>query len=348
LRPKIFSRISGGVFLPQFAAKTFARNFSSFPQSNPYCIKEADERFRLYQPFVLRVLDDGFGMKGPASVVFPEIAMEIYNSSNAAFLAPASGVTRAFIGDAYTELGVKNLNCDTYPLITIPALLALYQRFQQKNNGANPVRIYYNETAITDIDREMPCITSLDNIGESIESIFAHQELVKSIDQIVLYNKDQGSFVKLVIADETQPEAKFSSLIGSPNKIIDLFSNGKIRAGDEVKFGRNVLTKNNFDNDPELRKFADDCYNQAVQEVAFYMVTKKDSDYVFSDPFNSPLLKILTKDAHRLISEVGEEKIISAFQISDANPETSVRNPLLSKSFQKTKDTKQYDQKSCG
>lgn len=78
------------------------------------------------------------------------------------------------------------------------------------------------------------------------------------------------------------------------------------------------------------------------------MVTKKDSDYVFSDPFNSPLLEILTKDAQRLISEVGEEKIISAFQISDANPETSVRNPLLSKSFRKTKDTKQDDQKSCG
>ena len=47
----------------------------------------------------------------------------------------------------------------TYPLITIPALLFLYQKFQQKNNEANPVKISYNETAITDIDGIIPCIT---------------------------------------------------------------------------------------------------------------------------------------------------------------------------------------------
>ena len=111
LRPRIFSRITGNGSFSQIAPKTFSRNFSSFPKTNPYSINEEDERFKLYQPFVLRVLDDGFGMKGPASVVFPGIPMEIYNSSNAAFLAPASGVTRAFIGDSYTELGLKNLNC---------------------------------------------------------------------------------------------------------------------------------------------------------------------------------------------------------------------------------------------
>ena len=71
------------------------------------------------------------------------------------------------------------------------------------------------------------------------------------------------------------------------------------------------------------------------------MVTKKDSDYVFSDPFNSPLLEILTKDAHRLISEVGKEKIISAFKISDLNPEPSVKNPLLIKVFKQSLDKMQ-------
>jgi hypothetical protein len=67
------------------------RNLSLFPKINPYCFNEADKRFNLYQPFVLRVLNDGFGAEGPASVVSPGMPMEIYNSSNAAFLAPASG-----------------------------------------------------------------------------------------------------------------------------------------------------------------------------------------------------------------------------------------------------------------
>ncbi len=172
------------------------RNLSLFPKINPYCFNEADKRFNLYQPFVLRVLNDGFGAEGPASVVSPGMPMEIYNSSNAAFLAPASGITRAFIGDSYSNLKVTtNLNCDTYPLITIPALLFLYQKFQQKNNEANPAMISYNETAITNIDGIMPCITSLNNIGESIESICAHEELAKEIDQIVFYKKDEGEFL---------------------------------------------------------------------------------------------------------------------------------------------------------
>ena len=310
------------------------RNFSLFPKINPYRFNETDKRFNLYQPFVLRVLDDGFRAEGPASVVFPGIPMEIYSSSNAAFLAPASGITRAFIGDSYSNLETTtNLNCDTYPLITIPALLALYQKFQQKNNGVNSVLIPYNETAITDINAVIPCITGLDSIDESIESICAHEELVKEIDQIVFYKKDEGSFFKLVIEDESQPEAKFSSLIESPNKIIDLFCSGKIRAHDEVKFAKNVLTKDNFDNDPELKEFSYDCYNQTVQEVAFYIVTKKNNEDIFNDPFNSPLLEILTKDAQNLISKVGKEKIISAFEIFNPNPETSIRNPLLIKSF---------------
>ena len=315
------------------------RNFSLFPKINPYCFNEADKRFNLYQPFVLRVLNDGFKAKGPASVVFPGIPMKIYNSSNAAFLAPASGITRAFIGDSYSNLeATTNLNCDNYPLITIPALLFLYQKFQQKNNKVNPVTISYNETAITDIDGVMPCITSLDKIDESIESICAHEELAKEIDQIVLYKKDEGSFFKLVIEDERQPEAKFSSLIESPNKIIDLFSSGKIRALDEVKFAKNVLTKDNFDNDPKLKEFSYDCYNQAVQEVAFYIVTKNNNEDIFNDPFNSPLLEILTKDAQSLISTVGKEKIISAFEISNVSPKTSVKNPLLIKSFNRSFD----------
>lgn len=317
-------------------SKTF-RNFSLFPKINPYCFNEADKRFNLYQPFVLRVLEDGFRAEGPASVVFPGIPMEIYSSSNTAFLAPASGITRAFIGDSYSDLKVAtNLNCDTYPLITIPALLFLYQKFQQKNNETNPAMIAYNETAITNIDGIMPCITGLNNIGKSIESICAHEELAKEIDQIVFYKKDEGSFFKLVIKDERQPEAKFSSLIESPNKIIDLFSSGKIRAHDEVKFAKNVLTKDNFDNSPELKEFSYHCYSQAVQEVAFYIVTKKNNEDVFNDPFNSPLLEILIKDAQSLISTVGKEKIISAFEISNVNPETSVRNPLLMKSFNRS------------
>lgn len=288
---------------------------------------------------MIRVLNDGFRSKGPASVIFPGIPMEIYNSSNAAFLAPASGITRAFIGDSYSNLeATTNLNCDNYPLITIPALLPLYQKFQQKNNKANPVIISYNETAITDTNGAMPCITSLDKIDESIESICAHEELAKEIDQIVFYKKEEGSFFKLVIEDENHPEAKFSLLIESPNKIIDLFSSGKIRALDEVKFAKNVLTKDNFDNDPELKEFSYDCYNQAVQEVAFYIVTKNNNEDIFNDPFNSPLLEILTKDAQSLISKVGKEKIISAFEISNVNPETSVRNPLLIKSFNRSLD----------
>jgi hypothetical protein len=315
------------------------RNFSLFPKINPYCFNEADKRFNLYQPFVLRVLEDGFRAEGPASVVFPGIPMEIYSSSNTAFLAPASGITRAFIGDSYSDLKVTtNLNCDTYPLITIPALLFLYQKFRQKNNETNPAMIAYNETAITNIDGIMPCITGLNSIGESIESICAHEELVKEIDQIVFYKKDEGSFFKLVIEDEGQPEAKFSSLIESPNKIIDLFSSGKIRAHDEVKFAKNALTKDNFDNNPELKEFSYHCYSEAVQEVAFYIVTKKNNEDVFNDPFNSPLLEILIKDAQSLISTVGKEKIISAFEISNVNPETSVRNPLLIKSFNRSLD----------
>ena len=333
MRPKIFTQIFNNFLLPPIASKTFARNFSSFPETNPYCLNESDERFNLYKPFVLRVLDDGFGIKGPASVVFPGIPIDIYNSSNVAFLAPASGITRAFIGDSYTELGVENLNCDTYPLITIPALLALYQKFQQKNNGSNLAKIPYNETAITDIDEVMPCITGLNNIGDSIESIFEHKELVKKIDQMVFYKKYEGSFFKLVIEDERQPEAKFSSFIGSPNKIVDLFFSGKIRAREEVTFAKNVLTKGNFDNDHKLKEFAYDCYNQAVKEVAFYVVTKKDNEDVFGDHFSSPLLEILTTDAHRLISEVGREKIISAFETSNAEPESLVKNPLLSTRF---------------
>ena len=88
------------------------RNFSLFPKINPYCFNEADKRFNLYQPFVLRVLKDGFRAEGPASVVFPGIPMEIYSSSNTAFLAPASGITRAFIGDSYSDLKVTtNKNC---------------------------------------------------------------------------------------------------------------------------------------------------------------------------------------------------------------------------------------------
>ena len=121
----------------------------------------------------------------------------------------------------------------------------------------------------------MPCITSLDKIDESIESICAHEELAKEIDQIVFYKKEEGSFFKLVIEDEKQPEAKFSSLIESPNKIVELFFSGKIRVHDEVKFAKNVLTKDNFDNDPELKEFSYDCYNQAVQEVAFYIYQTK-------------------------------------------------------------------------
>jgi len=318
------------------------RNFSLFPKINPYCFNEADKRFNLYQPFVLRVLNGGHGglrTKGPASVVFPGMPMEIYNSSSAAFLAPASGVTRAFIGDSYSNLQVTtNLNCDTYPLITIPALLALYQKFQEKNNETNPALILYNETAITNIDGAIPCITSLNKFDESIELICANQELAKEIDQIVFYKKYEGSFIKLGIKDESQPELKFSSLIESPNKIIDLFSSGKIHALDELKFAKNALTKNNFDNDPKLKEFSHDCYNQTVEEVAFYIVTKKNNEDVFNDPFSSPLLEILTKDAESLISKVGKEKIISAFEICNVSPETSVRNPLLVKSFNKSLD----------
>jgi len=47
-------------------------------------------------------------------------------------------------------------------------------------------------------------------------------------------------------------------------------------------------------------------------------------------------LEILIKDAQSLISTVGKEKIISAFEISNVNPETSVRNPLLMKSFNRS------------
>lgn len=305
------------------------KKFSSFPRINPYCLKETDKRFDQYQAFAIRVLNDNSGIKGPATVVFPGIPVDIYGSSNAAFLAPAPRITRAFIGDSYTNLdATTNLNCDNYPLITIPALLSLYQKFQQKSNKENPVTISYNETAITDIDAVIPCITGLDNIDKSIETICAHEELVKEIDQIVFYKKDEGSFFKLVIEDERQPEAKFSSLIKSPNKIVDLFSSGKIRAQNKFEFAKNVLTKDNFDSDSELKKFSYDCYNQAVQEVALHIV-KENNGEIFNDPFNSPLLEILTKDAQNLISIVGKEKIISAFEISNMIPETSVRNPSL-------------------
>ncbi len=71
------------------------------------------------------------------------------------------------------------------------------------------------------------------------------------------------------------------------------------------------------------------------------MLAKKDNQHAFSDPFSSPLLEILTKDAHGLISKIGREKIISAFEISNANPESSVRNPLLIKSFNQGAEEKE-------
>ncbi len=317
----------------ELKAKAFnARKLSYFPEKNPYITDEGDDRFNSdNNKILIRVLTmENPYIIGPASIIFPGYSTKLFGEkvSGVGIMSIDKDITRTFLDDAFTDIWRRDIDFDIYPWVTPPALLFLYDKYYKQNNNVNPTQLLYNETAIANIENALPCLTSLLNLEESISYICENEELATKIDELVFYNQDKGSFIKLTVGGQENPDIKLSSMVQSPDKIIDLFNLGKIRTTQEVKFADNILTKDNFENNPKLREFASDCYREAVAEIAYYKVISEENKDVFDDPRRSPLLKILMKDAEILIAEFGKEKIISAFT---AFPHTSAKNPEIKK-----------------
>lgn len=309
--------------------KDIGKRLSTDILPNPYLTEEQDSRFANYRALIIRTIDQNSELTGPATVVFPGIPITLYNRSPFAVVSIMSlkECNRAFIHDADTKIyDNKPIDWNLYPCLTIPALLHLYKKAKTLVTKED-LTFRYNETFLPSKQDTVTCLTSFYGNLDNLFEIQKHNNLSTEIDDMLFYNRDLGKFYYLNIKDSGNDQM-------TTQNIKQYLDRGKISRGDELVLPTNLLTSDHFDSNIEMQKFAKDCYQESVSEVANHLILNKNKLLPFGDPLNSNLLKILLKDAQGLILQEGEKKLLdnapkTSFQAKSAKKNRSDIDQLL-------------------
>ena len=329
----MFLRLASGVSsLSKLAAekssgKSAAKKNSDFSKQtskNPYLRNFNDPRFSDYQILLLRTIDESSDLIGPATVLFPGIPIKPYSRSSMAVasLVSLAECSTVFICDGNTAFKEdKPIDWHSYPCIAVPALLSLYIKLQQK--GVASSCFYHNEAFIHRLDNMFYCLSDITGFDRILSGIEKEKNSPINLSELLFYDYNIGKLSNLKLIDNCQ------NSVNSGISVNELINQGKISLDSEMPMPTNLLCRKNFENNHELRKFSDDCYQMAVEEVASYLKSR-DQDIAFQDPFDSELLKILISDAKVFLNKTGTEKLINSTSETNFNiPKSSLIRPKI-------------------
>ncbi|MES2961720.1 MAG: hypothetical protein V4694_04990 [Pseudomonadota bacterium] len=294
-----------------FRNSVSTRQFSSFVPDkifNPYNSDENDQRNSNFSALIYRtILEDT--KSGPATVLFPGIPIQLFSTTSYGILSlePLEKGRRVYTSDASTLLPIADLNVTDTPLITVPALFKLILKHKELSGGTS---IPYNETWTEAKDKDI-VICMADEITNNLISDYSSLEkdpnLSHKRDDITFYDPKKGQVFHLNFDKNDKSDIS-------------------VEIGDMIKFPRNIFTIENVENDPEMQKFIDDCYEEAKEEVAYFYITNPQQQNNVSDDLT--ITNILIGDAKSLIAAKGEDYIVEKVEASLAHLPSGSLKPI--------------------